>query len=259
MNRASHHRTVAIIQARLGSTRLPGKVLQDIHGKPMLAHVVDRSRRAKLVDQVVVATTTETADQAIADLCVARGYACFRGDLRDVLDRYYQAAQSYQTNTIVRLTGDCPLIDPGVMDHTIQKFYEAGADFAANRLPPPWGRTYPIGLDVEVCTFQALETAWQKADQPYQREHVMPYLYENEGRFRILLIDHDPDYGHMRWTVDTPEDLTLVRTIFDRFGKDEFFTWEQVLGLFEREPSLAEINAQVRHKTYRESDHQNDG
>jgi len=127
-------------------------------------------------------------------------------------------------------------------------------DFAANRLPPPWGRTYPIGLDTEVCTFHALETAWKEAREPHQREHVMPYFYDHQERFRILLVNHDQDYGDMRWTVDTAEDLELVRQIFARFAPRGDFSWLEVLELFQREPELARINAQVRHKTYDEVD-----
>ncbi len=184
---------------------------------------------------------------------------------------------------IVRITADCPVIDPGVIDEVVYRFLgrvqstkvssvqytvyseeklstehcipNTGSwDFAANRLPPPWHRTYPIGLDVEVCSFQALERAWREADQPHQREHVMPYLYEQEGRFRVLLVDHDPDYGSLRWTVDTPEDLELLRQIYARFGGRSDFSWKEILALVEREPELAGINAQVRPKTYSEAE-----
>lgn len=245
---------LAIIQARMGSTRLPGKVLQDIAGQPMLVRVITRARRARTVDQVVVATSTDPQDDPIAAVCEARGYPLYRGDHRDVLDRLYQAARTFHADVVVRLTADCPLIDPQVIDHTVEAFLEAGVDFAANRLPPPWHRTYPIGLDTEVCTFAALEQAWRHADQPYQREHVMPYLYEEPGRFHTLVVDHDPDYGHLRWTVDTAEDLELVRQIYARFNGRDDFSWLEVLALFEREPALAEINAQVRHKRHGESD-----
>ncbi len=131
------------------------------------------------------------------------------------------------------------------MDNSLQNIRY---DFAADRLPPPWHLTYPIGLDVEVCTFSGLERAWKEAAQPYQREHVMPYFYDLEGRFRVKLIHHDPDYGAMRWTVDTPADLELLRRIFDHFGGRDDFTWLDVLALFEREPELAQINADVQAK-----------
>ncbi len=283
---AESQKTIAIIQARTSSSRLPNKVLLDIAGQPMLAHVVERTRRAKRVDQVVVATTSEPVDDAIAALCAARHYPCYRGSLHDVLDRYYQAACAFQADVIVRITADCPTIDPQVIDHTINAFFgqpeqsklqppssEPLWDFAANRLPPPWKRTYPIGLDTEVCSFAALECAWREADRPHQREHVMPYLYENSpvfdslnlpaepvnlppGQFRVLLVNHDPDYGSLRWTVDTPEDLELVRLIFDRFGGRNDFSWLDILALYQREPELAHINLGIKHKTAFDTDAQ---
>jgi len=245
-------RIVAIIQARMSSTRLPGKVLAEIAGEPMLVRVVERARMAVLVDEVVVATTTDPADDPIEALCLERGYACVRGSNQDVLDRIYQAARLHAAEVIVRLTADCPLIDPGVVDQTVGTFLKSQVDFAANRLPPPWKRSFPIGLDTEVCSSQALERAWKEADKPHQREHVMPYLYEVPGRFRVSIVDCERDYGHLRWTVDTPEDLELLRQIYARFGGRDDFSWREVLQLFEREPELAAINAQVPHKTYRD-------
>lgn len=259
----------------MSSSRLPGKVLTDIAGRPMLAWVVERSMRARTVDSVVVATTTDPADEAVAALCQTRGYACYRGSLNDVLDRCYQAARLYKAEAIVRITGDCPLMDAGVIDDTVDAFLGKSKgktsirltewppgprlggifpyDFATNRLPPPWHRTYPIGLDVEVCTLQALEYAWSHADRSYQREHVMPYLYEEEGRFRVLLVDHEPDYGWHRWTVDTVKDLELIRLIYSHLGGRIDFSWQEVLALFDRQPELAAINAQVRAKHFREA------
>jgi len=277
-----HPTTIAIIQARMGSSRLPGKVLLDIGGAPMLSRVVERTQRAKTVHQVVVATTTEVDDDPVTNLCIQRGYACYRGSLHDVLDRYYQAALLYKAKVIVRITADCPLIDPDLIDSTIQAFLGAPSealdvisselsdtisnskssnpnpqfpyDFAANRLPPPWGRTYPIGLDTEVTSFHALQLAWQKAGQKHQREHVMPYLYENKDKFRVLLVNHKVDYGSLRWTVDTPDDLVLLRKIFAHFDNQDDFSWLDVIELFKQQPHLAEINAQVRHKIYNEVD-----
>ena len=246
--------TVAIIQGRMASSRLPGKILLDIAGKPMLAHVVERARRANTVDQVVVATTTQPEDDAVEAYCRQAGIACSRGSLQDVLDRFYQAARAYKADTIVRLTADCPLLDSQVLDHTVEEFFRAGVDFGCNRLPPPLKRTYPIGLDVEVCTFKALERAWKEAKEPHEREHVLPYLYDTPGRFKILRVDYEKDYGEMRWTVDTPQDLELVRQIFARLSGTPDFTWLDVVALFEREPQLAAINAQVKHKTYLDVD-----
>jgi len=275
-------KTIAIIQARMGATRLPGKVLLDIAGQPMLVRVVERTRRASLLDGFVVATTTEVQDEAIAELCRARGYPCYRGSLQDVLDRYYQAARAFNAELVVRITADCPVIDPALIDETVQlvtvhcSLIPDHFDFAANRLPPPWGRTYPIGLDVEACTFAALERAWQEATEPYQREHVMPYLYEgvvfnadsrplntvhcslNTGisprGFHVALLGHDPDYGALRWTVDTPEDLELVRQVYARFGGRDDFGWRDILDLFRREPELVRLNASIKAKGMTESE-----
>jgi spore coat polysaccharide biosynthesis protein SpsF len=259
----------AIIQARMSSSRLPGKVLLDIGGQPMLARVVQRARRARLVDQVAVATTCEASDDPVAGLCAQAGYDCYRGSQNDVLDRYFQAACRFSGDVIVRLTADCPVIDPGVIDRTLaaflgmeadpdairpENFEQLSWDFAANRLPPPWGRTYPIGLDTEVCTFQALRRAWQEASQPYQREHVMPYLYDTAGRFRVLLVNHEQDYGNLRWTVDTAEDLEVLRRIYAAFEGRDDFSWLEVLDLFQQHPELAQINAQVHHKSMQEID-----
>ncbi len=245
---------VAIIQARMGSSRLPGKVLKDIGGEPMLFRVVVRARRAQTIGRVVVATTTDPGDNPLADFCREQGFPCYRGDPHDVLDRYYQTARAFDAVTIVRLTADCPVIDPGEIDRTVGAFRDAGVDFAANRLPPPWKRTTPIGLDTEVVTFQALARTWREADEKYQREHVMPYLYDKKGRFRILLVDHEPDYGHFRWTVDTPEDLTLLRRIYAHFGDGDDFYFQDVLRLMAEQPTLRRINADVSHKTFDDVD-----
>jgi spore coat polysaccharide biosynthesis protein SpsF len=247
-------RTVAIIQARMASSRLPGKVLQDIGGEPMLVRVVERVRRSSMVHVVGVATTTDPSDDPVADLCQARGYPLWRGSQFDVLDRYYRAALQFGADVIVRVTADCPVIDPEVIDQTVKAFFEAGADFAANRLPPPWKRTFPIGLDTEVVSFRALERAWKEAVEKHQREHVMPYFYDEEGRFQIRVIDTQPDYGSLRWTVDTPEDLELLRLIFARFDNRDDFGWKDIVALFAREPELAQINARVRHKMGKEVD-----
>ncbi len=242
-------RILAIIQARMGSTRLPGKILADIGGKPMLSRVVERARRASSLGGVLVATTTRAEDEAVEWLCRERDYRCTRGHPTDVLDRYYQAAKQTETDVVVRLTADCPLIDPGVIDQVVGAFLAAdpAVDFATNRLPDD--RSFPIGLDTEVCTFEALARAWSEAREPYQREHVMPYLYEEPGRFRTLLVRSGRDLSHLRWTVDTAEDLELARMIYARFGERDDFTWSEVLALVEREPSLAAINAHVHQRT----------
>ena len=255
--------TLALIQARMGSKRLPGKVLAEIGGRPMLEWVVERTQRAKAIDKAAVVTSTHPADDVIEQFCQERGYAYFRGDENDVLDRYYQAAKALNAFIIVRITGDCPFIDPTLISRTVQLLWGAFGttsiaftppnDFTANRLPTAWGRTYPIGLDVEVCTFKALEKAWQEAKETYQREHVMPYLYENNDQFKTLLLNHDTNLSHHRWTVDTAEDLEFIRAVAKRFPDDKF-TWLDILALLEREPRLTQINAHIVQRSGKDVD-----
>jgi spore coat polysaccharide biosynthesis protein SpsF len=248
------NKIVAIIQARMGSSRLPGKVLMEICGEPMLSWVIKRAGKATLINQIVVATTTETIDDAIERYCQQNHIICFRGSSADVLDRYYQAAKLYQANVIVRLTADCPLIDPTLIDNTVTAFLGSSVDFAANRLPPPFKRTYPIGLDVEVVSMVALERAWKESTVIYEREHVLPYLYEIKDRFKVLTINNDVDYGAYRWTVDTQQDLVFIQSLVEKFGCRMDFSWKDVIKLLENTPELIQINAQVKHKSFTDID-----
>lgn len=250
----SDQRVVAIIQARMESSRLPGKVLADIQGEPMLLRVARRVQRAQTVDQVVVATTTAETDNPVAALCRRERLACFRGDAIDVLDRVRAAAASQNADVVVRITGDCPVIDPDVIDQTVQAYLDSQppVDLALNRFVDD--RTFPIGLDTEVCSFKALDTAWREADQPYQREHVMPFLYDPPGRFRVLHVRNEEDLGSYRWTVDTPEDLAFIRAVFQHFAPDDSFGWHEVLGLVRSRPDLAAVNAGVQHKPLKSVD-----
>lgn len=245
-------RVAAIVQARMASSRLPGKVLAEIAGEPMLMHVVRRARRARTLQEVWVATTTSPSDDPVAAVCAERRVPFTRGHPTDVLDRFYRAALHVSAEVIVRLTADCPLLDPALLDLTVEAFLEADppADLVVNRLPG--ARTYPIGLDVEVVSFQALERAWREAAEPYQREHVLPFLYDPPGRFRVLRLDAERDYGDLRWTVDTAEDLEFVRQVYARLGARADFGWREVLALVQADPALAEINAGVPHKTHRD-------
>lgn len=239
-------KVIAIVQARMGSERLPGKVLADIQGKPMLIRVVDRAGSAKYLDDLLVATSTDPGDDAVEDQCIERRIRVFRGDPTDVLDRCYRAAKLAQADVIVRLTADCPLIDPELIDDAVRAFLTADptVDFVANRLPDQ--RTYPVGTDVEVCSIEALYQAWNEADQPYQREHVMPYLYEEPGRFRTLLLKHDVDLSWLRLAVDERADLDFIRQIYERLGNSP--SWREVVDLVDRERSLMGINASIEQK-----------
>ncbi len=236
----------AIIQARMGSSRLPGKVLHDVGGRTMLARVCRRAAQAALVDQWVVATTAEPGDDAIAAECLQLGVACFRGSQYDVLDRYCAAAAAFGADAVVRITADCPLIDAELIDDVIVALLRHRPDYAANVLR----RTYPRGLDVEIATRAALERACREATEPYQRVHVTPYFYQHPERFQLQSVTGNEDLSGHRWTVDSAEDLELVRTIYRRLGGDDAFSWRDVLQLVQREPALATLNQNVRQKHF---------
>lgn len=238
----------------MGSSRLPGKVLKEICGMPMLYWAAARAAQAKSVDEMIIATTIDSADDPIAEWALGNGIECFRGSVFDVLDRYYQAAKFYQAGIIVRLTADCPLIDPELIDELITAFQTKGADFAANRLPPPYKRTYPIGLDIEIASFSALEIAWQKAQKPFEREHVMPFLYMVKDRFSTLILDAEEDYGSRRWTVDTQQDLEFIREVYNKLNCSLHFTWRDVLAILDENPELEMINADIHHKSFLDTD-----
>ena len=240
-------RVVAIVQARMGSTRLPGKVLADIQGHPMLWYVVQRTRAATTLNDVIVATTTQSPDADIVDFCSQLGVTCFRGHEDDVLDRYYQAALREKADVVIRITSDCPLIDPEIIDTVVRAFVAGQYDYASNSLV----RTYPRGLDTEVMTFDVLEQAWFRARKPYERAHVTAYIYDKSSDFRLLSVTGDNDYSQYRWTVDTPEDLELVRTIYGRLkGSDAFLN--DVIQLLQREPAIADINRGISQKALHE-------
>ena len=241
----------ALIQARLGSTRLPGKVLKDIGGRTMLARVVRRAQRAAGIDEVVVVTTTQPADSAVAEESARLGVSCFRGNELDVLDRYYQAAKQFKADAVVRITSDCPLIDPGVVGSVVSIFHNEAADYASNVIE----RSYPRGLDTEVVSIDALTRAWREAQQPYQREHVTPYFYENPVLFRLASVKGDVDYSRYRWTVDAPEDLEFVRAVYARLEDRDNFEWTDVLQILNDQQVLAIMNAGVRQKSVHETAH----
>ncbi|MEE9181107.1 MAG: glycosyltransferase family protein [candidate division NC10 bacterium] len=239
-------KVLAIIQARMASTRLSRKVMAQIHGEPMLTRVVRRTKRARTLEEVLVATSTSEQDDAIEDLCSWEGWSCFRGKEEDVLDRYYQAANAYEGDPIVRVTADCPLIDPGLIDEVVTIFHEGEWDYVSNTLEP---RSFPRGLDTEVLSFKALERAWQEDKTPRWREHVTPYLYRHPDLFRLRGVRPDEDFSSLRWTVDTAQDLELARRIYAGFGGDDHFTWRDVLALLENHPEWIAINRDVPQKT----------
>jgi perosamine synthetase len=233
-------RVVAIIQARMGSRRLPGKSLADIAGQPLLGHVIDRVRASRYVTRVVVATTADPADRAIAELAARKGVDTYSGSADDVLDRYYQAARQAGAELVVRITADDPFKDPAIIDRVIARLVEdPSLDYASNCIEP----TFAEGLDVECFTFGALEAAWRGAALPSERQHVTPYLWKHPGRFRAASVTQNQDHSALRWTIDYPEDLQFAREVYSRLYRGKIFGADEILALLEREPRLRDINA----------------
>jgi spore coat polysaccharide biosynthesis protein SpsF (cytidylyltransferase family) len=233
-------KTVAVIQARMGSTRLPNKVLADLGGKPMLAQVVDRVRHARTIDEVVVATSTAPQDDAIEAFCERGGIACFRGSEEDVLDRYYQAAKAFDADVVVRITADCPLHDPRVIDAVVERFDSGRHDYVSNTID----RSYPDGLDVEVFSIGTLARAWREAKWTSEREHVTPYIWKQPALFRIEQVVQPTNLADLRWTVDEPRDLALVREVYRRLGNRDF-TMHDVAALLSDDAALRTMNAGI--------------
>ena len=230
----------AIFQARMGATRLPGKVLIDIAGKPLLEHVLDRVRLSRLIDRIIIATTAAEEDQVILALAQSWGIASYAGSETDVLDRFYQAAKTYGAKTIVRITPDDPFKDPEVIDKVVSYYVKNkdNLDYVSNTLKP----TYPEGLDVEVFSFNALEKAWREAKKPSEREHVTPYIWNHSEIFRLANVENDEDLSHLRWTLDTEADLQFTREIYARLYHGQVFLMAEILALLRAEPGLAQIN-----------------
>lgn len=243
--------TVAIIQARMGSTRLPGKVLEHIAGKPMLWHVFNRAKVASTLDRTVVATTTKKEDDEVEEFCKSEGIPVFRGSESDVLDRYYHAASDFSAQTVVRITADCPLVSPEVIDRVVRIFEETEAYYASNTLR----YTYPDGLDVEVFSFDTLEEAWREADGAEEREHVTPYMKEAKRSDIVNVTNNVRLEGYsfyeegviLRWSVDYPEDLEFIRKVYSELYKNGEWTINQsaVLELLERRPEIIGINEDI--------------
>jgi spore coat polysaccharide biosynthesis protein SpsF (cytidylyltransferase family) len=234
----------ALIQARMTSTRLPGKILADVNGRPMLARMFERVKAAGNIDKIMLVTSTDSSDDPVVELCRREGILCYRGSLDDVLDRYYQAARFIKADVIVRLTGDCPLIDPTVIDLMVDVYHDKHCDYAANSAPPPG--TFPDGMDVEVFSFQAIEKAWCEANKPSHREHVTFYLWQNPHLFSLFRYDLNEDLSSIRLTVDYPEDMDIIREIYNRlYERDPLFTMKDILDLLQAAPEIRERNKDI--------------
>jgi spore coat polysaccharide biosynthesis protein SpsF len=240
-------KVVAIIQARTGSSRLPAKVLLPLGGKAVLAHVVQRVQAVRGVDEVVVATTTGAADDALVREAGGLGASVSRGSEHDVLYRYHSAATRTGADIIIRVTSDCPLLDPMLVSSMLQRFVPAGGSAPFDYLSNGLRRTFPRGLDAEIFTMEALGRAHVAAARPYEREHVTPYIYQHPGLFRVHSYEGDRDLSRYRWTLDTPEDFEMLTRIFDAFDGPPPGTGE-VLAFLDKNPDVARINSEVRQK-----------
>ena len=241
-------KTAAIIQARMGSTRLPGKVMKDLKGKPVLWHVIERVKQAKNIDQTIIATTTAQRDSIIFEKAKEWGVKAYRGSEEDVLARYYEAANKYEIDTVVRITSDCPLIDPHIIDEIVE-YYNNSCDYTlvTNAGSDLNNRTYPRGLDTEVFSFEVLEKAYKKAEEKYQREHVTPYIYENYDD--IYYYKNNKDLSNYRLTLDTKEDYELIKAIYDKLyhGKHDFYL-NEIIELLDNNKELLKLNEKIKQK-----------
>lgn len=242
-------KVVIINQARMTSTRLPGKILKTVLGKSLLEYQIERLQRVKLADELVIATTTNYTDDPIVELCDRAGVSYYRGSEEDVLARYYEAAKQHQADVIVRVTSDCPLIDPEIIDHVIQTYFDHQCDYASNSLE----RTYPRGMDTEVFSFESLSQAYSDAIAKPDREHVTPFLHQQPERFKIIPVLNSENYSHHRWTVDTQEDFDLIKNILEAiYPQQPHFTMEDCLNLLNAHPEWQSINVHIEQKKYRE-------
>ena len=238
---------VIIVQARMTSTRLPGKVLKKVLDKPLLEYQIERLRRVKLADEIVIATTTNETDEPIVELCNSLSTPYFRGSEEDVLSRYYETAKAHQADVIVRVTSDCPLIDPQVIDRVIQFYidHQTKYDYVSNCLE----RTYPRGMDTEVFSFKALQEAWLEATALPDKEHVTPFIYRQPQRYRLTSIKYSENRSHHRWTVDTPEDFELIKRMIEAiYPQLADFTLIDCLTLLQNNPTWLTINANIQQK-----------
>lgn len=230
---------LAILQARVSSTRLPGKVLKPLLGQPMILRQVERLKRARTIDRLIIATSVGPEDDALAALCRENGLDCYRGSLEDVLDRYYQAAKPWNPAYVMRLTGDCPLTDPEILDRLAELHLGSACDYSSTALEP----TFPDGLDAEIMTFSALEQTWREAKLPSHREHVTPFLYQHPDRFSIRVLKHEENLSTLRWTVDEPADFEFVSRIYEElYPTNPNFGMRDVLAFLDQHRELTTLN-----------------
>lgn len=228
---------VVIIQVRMGSTRLPGKVLKKLNGITVLESLLNQLNYSKLLNDKIIATTSNLEDDVIVNFCKSKEIKCFRGSQDDVLDRYYNCAKKFSINTILRITSDCPLMDPQVVDNVIDFYLKNSYDYVNNFHK----RTYPYGNDVEIFSLKVLEKVWEKATKPSEREHVTPYIYNNPDEFSIGWIENKENLSEFHWTIDRKEDLIFVQNIFKKISKRPILM-KDIIDVIKDDPSLLEIN-----------------
>ncbi|UCZ52945.1 glycosyltransferase family protein [Bacillus shivajii] len=237
----------AIIQARMGSTRLSGKVMKDIKGRTVLSHVIERVNQSNLIDEIIIATTVKERDTIIENEAIKCGAKVYRGSEEDVLSRYYLAAKENNIDIVVRITSDCPVIDANVIDEILNFYLEEKYDIVTNAGSDLSQRTFPRGLDTEVFSFEVLEDAFNNGREKYHREHVTPYIYENSNEIHYL--KNDVNYSMYRWTLDTEEDFELINEIYNRLykGTHDFYL-QDIIEIFKQEPKLFTFNAHIEQK-----------
>lgn len=240
-------KVAAIIQARMGSTRLPGKVLKKVLGKTLLDYQIERVKRAKTIDEIIIATTTKESDDPIAQICQQLSIPYYRGSEEDVLSRYYEAATKFNVDVVVRLTSDCPIIDPNIIDKVVEHYLENKDryDYVSNTLT----RTYPRGLDTEVMLYEVLKRVHEEAKELVYREHVTAYIYHHPDQFRLCNVSNEKNESKHRWTVDTEEDFELIEKIISKlYPENTYFNMDDVLKLIDENPTWIDINSHIEQK-----------
>lgn len=234
-------KVVCCIQARMGSTRLPGKVMLPIFERPVIWHIIDRLRHSKLINEIVISTSTNPLDDIIENFAKAEGIPYYRGKENDIMDRLYQTAKLFDADPLVRITADCPLIDPKVVDTVVKKFLDnrGEIDYVSNTIK----RTFPDGLDTEVISYEALQRAWKETTDEFWREWATMFFVEHPQKFRLLNVGYQRDLSKLRWTLDYPEDLRFVREVYKHLYQKGIFYMEDILELLEQHPEIAEINS----------------
>jgi spore coat polysaccharide biosynthesis protein SpsF len=245
----------ALLQARMSSSRLPGKVLKPLAGVPSLVRQIERIERARTISQLTVVTSTDVSDDPLAEVCRANGTAVYRGSLNDVLDRFYQAALPQKSQHLARLTGDCPLADPDVIDRVARFYLEGDYDYASNAVEP----TFPDGLDVECFKFSSLETAWREAELPSEREHVTPFFYKHPEHFKVGAYKNETDLSALRWTLDEAADYEVIKAIYEGlYPKNPNFTMGDILEFLNAHPDVTALNSRFKRNEGLQTSSQND-